>query len=274
MVTKFFAPHPALNEFIESIVLIHIDFSLGDSPSPIYTFVPSHTRFICFYLQDPVKVKRLDADFIARTEALVIGPQLKPVVLDLGRKHLNISVGFKPSGMYRLLGIPLEELVDQDLDGKLVFGNEAEILIDRLLEARDYAKMNSIVQAFFLKKLHSLKPLLPFDKAMAALVQSGGNIEMEELASLSCLSIRQFQRQARLRIGHSPKLFSRLVRFSNAYKFKEFNPGVSWSEIFHRFGYFDHMHFIRDFKSFTDFTPGTLKEESISNSAMFHKLIS
>ncbi len=53
----------------------------------------------------------------------------------------------------------------------------------------------------------------------------------------------------------------RLIRFSKAYKFKEINPDVSCLEIAHRFGYYDHMHFIRDLKSFANFNPGILTEE-------------
>ncbi len=273
MFTKFFTPHPALSEYVESIVLIKIDFSLSESPSPIYTFLPNHTQFLCFCLQDLVKVKKYEGDFETRSESLMIGQHLKPVTIDLGRKHTNISVGLKPSGMYRLLGIPLEEIGELDLDARTILGNEIEIIIDMLLEAKDDNKINEIVQTFFLKKLQYLKPALPFDKAMSALTDSNGKLTMDEVASLSCLSVRQFERLSLQRIGHSPKLYSRIIRFSKAFKYKEHNPNMSWHELAYRFGYYDHMHFIRDFKSFANFNPGILTDEFIIKSAKFHKLI-
>ena len=273
MTVKFFNPYPQLAEFVESIVLIKIDFNLSNSPSPIYTFLPNHIQFLCFSLEDPVKVKKYDGDFESRSEAIMIGQHLKPVTLDLGRKHTNISVGLKPAGMYRLLGIPLEQIGELDLDARMLLGNEIEILVDMLLEAKTDDKINEIVQSFFLKKLQNLKPMLPFDKAMLVLSASNGNLTMDEVASLSCLSVRQFERLSLQRIGHSPKLYSKLIRFSKAFKYKECNPKISWSELAYRFGYFDHMHFIRDFKSFADFNPGNFKEDVINKSAQFHKLI-
>ncbi|MCH7411708.1 AraC family transcriptional regulator [Belliella sp. DSM 111904] len=273
MTVKFFNPHPSLAAFVESIVLIKIDFNFINSPSSVYTFLPNHIQFLCFCLEDPVKVKKYEGDFESRSEAILIGQHLKPVTLDLGRKHTNLSIGLKPAGMYRLLGIPLEQIGELDMDARMLLGNEIDILVDMLLEAKTDDGMNEIIQSFLIKRLNHLRPLLPFDKAMLALSASNGNLSMDEVAALSCLSVRQFERISLQRIGHSPKLYSRLIRFSRAFKYKECNPKVSWSELAYRFGYFDHMHFIRDFKSFADFSPGSFKEDVIKESAQFHKLI-
>jgi AraC-like DNA-binding protein len=273
MLPTYFAPHPALLEYIDSVFVLDIDFTTGTSPSPIYPFVPTHNRFLCFYLQDQVQVKKQwDSNFTTRARSIIIGPQLTPVTLNLGQHHQAVVVNLKPAGMYRLLGIPMAELVDCDYDARLVMGREIDELLDRLHAGRSPAERNAITQRYLLGKLAQLKPLLPFDLAMLRQVHASGNLPIERVAREACLSMRQFERKSYERLGLSPKVYSRMIRFSHAYKYKESSPHTSWTEIAHRCGYFDQMHFIRDFKAFAGFTPSMLKEAEIEKSVLFRKM--
>lgn len=273
MLPVHFAPHPALLEFINSVFVFDIDFRAGTELSPIYPFVPSPNRFLCFFLHDQVKMsKGPGQEFIQRARSIIIGPQLTPVTLDLGQQHQALVVCLKPAGMYRLLGIPMAELVDCDYDARLVMGREIDELVERLQEARGPAARNDITQHYLLGKLPQLKPSLPFDLAMLHQVQASGNLPIERVAARACLSVRQFERKSYERLGLSPKVYSRMIRFSHAYKYKESTPATSWTEIAHRCGYFDQMHFIRDFKFFAGFTPSMLKEEEIKKSMLFRTM--
>lgn len=269
MFYTYYAPHPALLEFIDSIFVLNVSFTPGVGLSPIYPFVPTHNRFLCFYLDDQVKVKKQTGDFVVRARSIIIGPQLTPVTLDLGQNHQAVVVNLKPAGMYRLLGIPMAELVDCDFDARLVIGKEIEELLDRLQEAQTSQERNAITQRYLLWKLDQLKPALPFDLAMLQLVHASGNLPIEYVASQACLSVRQFERKSYERLGLPPKIFGRMIRFSHAYKYKENSPHTSWTAIAYRCGYFDQMHFIRDFKFFTGLTPGMLKEADIEKSIRF-----
>lgn len=272
MINSVYNPHPALRDFVENITITSFDFTEEKNISPIYKFVPTHTRFLCFYLQDQVSVKKQNTDFAIRERAMIIGPQTIPVILDLGKKHKDVVVCLKPCGMYRLLGIPLKEIVDKDYDARLVIGKEVETLTYQLIDAETDEMKNKVIQTYLLKKLEYLKPCLPFDIAMLELVKENGNLNMDYVASKSCISLRQFERQSLERIGLPPKVYARLIRFSHAYKLKEMFPKSSWISIAHICGYFDQMHFIRDFKFFAGFTPSSLKEEDIIHSVRFRTL--
>ena len=272
MIQTHFAPHPALLEYIDSIFVLHFDFTAAGSPSPIYPFVPTHNRFLCFYLEDQVKVQKQVGGFGVRARSIVIGPQLTPVTLDLGQRHQAVIVNLKPAGMYRLLGVPMSELVDCDYDARLVLGREIDELLDRLQAGHSPAERNATTQRYLLSKLRLLKPLLPFDLAMLHQVRASGNLPIERVAAQACLSLRQFERLAHERLGLPPKLYSRMIRFSHAYKYKEMAPHTSWLDIAHRCGYFDQMHFIRDFKFFAGFTPGRLREEEVRKSVLFRTM--
>jgi hypothetical protein len=188
--------------------------------------VPTHNRFLCFYLEDQVRVKKPEEGFSQRARSIIIGPQLTPVTLDLGR-HQAVVVNLKPAGMYRLLGVPMHELVDCDYDARLVLGQEIDELLERLQAGRTAQARNDITQRYLLGKLRQLKPLLPFDRAILQQVHASGNLPIERVAAQACLSLRQFERQARERLGLPPKLYSHMIRFSHTYKHKESAPHIS-----------------------------------------------
>ena len=272
MQMEHFAPHAALLEYIDSVFIVTIDFRVGGGLSAIYPFVPTHNRFLCFYLHDPVKVKKQTGGFVSKARSIIIGPQLTPVTLDLGQDHQAIIVNLKPAGMYRLLGIPMAELVDCDYDARLVLGREIDELLGRLQESQRNAAKNVLIQTYLLGKLPMLRPMLPFDLAMLQQVHASGNIPIERVAAQACLSLRQFERKSYERLGFSPKMYSRMIRFSHAYKYKESAPHASWLDIAHRCGYYDQMHFIRDFKFFAGFTPSVLREQQIEQSVRFRTM--
>lgn len=272
MIHSVYQPHPALAEFVDSITVVRIDFSVEKNISSAYTFVPSPTRFLCFYLQDKFLAKRNGEEFLEKERSLVIGPFTAPVELDLKVKHEAILVYLKPSGMFRLFGIPLHEIVDKDYDARLVLGAEVETVLERLTEAKSDDLKSTILQGYLLNKLKSLQPPLPFDKAMLRLVKNLGNLSMESIASDACLSLRQFERKSLERVGVSPKLYSKMIRFSHAYSIKEMHPEKSWGLIANQCGYFDQMHFIRDFKFFYGSTPGCLTETNVEHSVKFRAL--
>ena len=268
---SLFLPHPALCDYIDNVTIVSFDFDIEKDISPIYSFIPSHTRFMCFYLQDKLCIKK-DGEFSLCERSIIIGPQTKPVILDLGRKHMVLLVNLKPGGMYRLLGIPMNEIVDKDFDARSILGNEVDLLLARLRDAKTDEIRNQIVQLYLLQRLDSLLPCLPFDRAMLQLVKNRGNLNMDFVASQACMSLRQFERKSLERIGFSPKYFARMIRFSHAFKLKELSPHKSWTIIAHECGYFDQMHFIRDFKNFAGYTPSGLTESDIINSVRYFTL--
>lgn len=271
MKVSLFKPQAALFEYVESITIISCDFTVDKDISRYYTFVPTHTRFLCFYLEDKLHVKK-DMDFIIRERSMIIGPQTTPVTLYFGKKQKTVFVCLKPSGLFRLLGIPLHEIVDKDFDASLLMGKEINILIEQLRNSKTDELKNHLIQLYLLKQLNTLKPGLPFDLAMHQLVRNIGNLSMDFVASQACMSVKQFERKSMERIGFTPKVFARMIRFSHAYKLKELYPQKPWVQIAYECGYFDQMHFIRDFKNFAGFTPSGLTESDIVSSVRFRTL--
>jgi len=203
----------------------------------------------------------VDGDFLIQPRSVIVGPQLTRVTLDINKNHKAVRVGFHPGGLNRLLGISMSEMVDKSYDATDVFGNELGLVNNELQETQSFDEIHQVIERFFLQKLKILKKALPFDRAMLELLRLNGNVPIEQIASMACLSLRQFERVCKDRIGLPPKLFARLTRFSKAYRIRENTPHLSWTRIAYECGYFDQMHLIRDFKEFAGVTPGVIEKE-------------
>ena len=169
-----------------------------------------------------------------------------------------VYIGFKPGGMFRLLGIPMNTFINDEIDGADVYGGEISEILEQLNEAAGNKELVTTVESFLISKMKKLKSADPLDFAIQEIIKQGGNIGMDQIADLSCLSFRQFERKCIDKIGIPPKLYARITRFSKAYRMREVNPDASWTGLAHSAGYYDQMHLIRDFKEFTGVTPSGL----------------
>lgn len=261
MQMKFYTPHILLQEFINCIMIVHVEAKPGDAPM-ISPYPPSPQNCLFFYINDQIKMQKDTAGaFVLQPRSVIVGPQLTRVTLDINKSHKAVRVGFHPGGLYRLLGISMAEMVDESYDATDVFGNKLLEVNNRLQEAGTFDEIHVVIENFLLKKLSVLKRALPFDIAMLELLRLHGNVSIDKMASMACLSVRQFERVSKERIGLPPKLFARLVRFSKAYRLKESSAKLSWTSIAYECGYFDQMHLIRDFKEFAGVAPSIIEKE-------------
>jgi AraC-like DNA-binding protein len=228
---------------------------------------PEHSLY--FYPRNPLVVHYLEEQkTITCPPSIVIGPQVKRVNLSLGYDHIVLRVGFRTGGLHRLLHQPLHEVVDFTCNTEDYFGSALREVNEQLSNTADYTTMVQLVQQFLLKQLSKLKAEENIDRALTMLLKTGGNTTIDYLAKESCLSFRQFERKCKERIGLSPKLYARIVRFSKAYRMREANPHLSWTAIAHITGYFDQMHLIRDFKAFAGGVTPTHIDKELAQSSI------
>jgi AraC-like DNA-binding protein len=258
--SKVYIPHAALQEFVISIIAI--DALLPDGIDEVETpYPPTPHQSIIFYCDHPIRMQKEGWDhFDLQPTIVVVGPQYTRVNLVVRERLKAVRVDFYPGGLYRLLGIPMTHLFDGGFNALEVFGNEMNVIHQQLLDSPDNETRKNIVEEFLLEKRNHLKTTLPFDFAMRELMRNDGNISIEKIASFACLSLRQFERKCSERIGMPPKSFARIIRFSKAYRLREAHPHLTWTAIAHEAGYFDQMHFIRDFKEFAGVTPSIIEE--------------
>lgn len=251
----FFAPHPALRHVVNNIMIGHaVTDNLGTNLSFQFPPLPEHS--ILFYPYDKPTVQNIATKQIKTLYACTItGPQTERTILSLGRNHLMIKIGFQPGALYRLLGQPMQAMLQIDYDGEAVFGSAVKDIVDELANATDFSLMKKIADEFMFSHVTKIRKPLAIDRVIPEIIKHGGIISIDDLVKKAYLSNRQFERAFKDRMGVSPKFYSRLVRFGRAWLLKENNPNMTWTQVAHECNYFDQMHLIRDFKAFADTNP-------------------
>lgn len=255
----YFLPEPSLQPYVENIIVV--DLNVNEDFIQEITIVPDYRPCLCFILEDKVSALE-NGSLVERENVIFAGFHLFSTVMNLGKRHRAVCVQFKPIGWNSLMNhVPQNEVLNNCFGAKLFLGSYTDVLIERLATVTTAGLQNYIIQSFLKERLNKLEIPTPFDRAIDAFIQSGGKLSVEETASLACLSLRQFERLCNQKIGVSPRMFGRLIRFSNTYKLKEQQPHLSWNKIAFHCGYFDHMHLIRDFKQFSGTTPTITEDE-------------
>lgn len=249
-----------------------VDAELPEGVDVVVTpYPPTPFQSLIFYCDDPISMGRIgEGNFEKQPNAVLIGPQYSRVNIKVHKRLKSVRVDFLPGGLFRMLGIPMNELFDQGFDAADVFGAGIKGLNEQMTEVNlETAKY--FVEEFLLKQLNRPATLLPIDNALLLLMQNNGSLSMQSMASLSCLSIKQFERKCKERIGMNPKLYARILKFSNAYRIHESSPQLSWTKIAYAAGYYDQMHMIKDFKVFAGVNPSVIEQQLLTTPLRMQK---
>ncbi|MEA5138937.1 helix-turn-helix domain-containing protein [Arcicella rigui] len=262
MFYKVFQPHPALREFVNNIMVFQLDIPLHEKP-PTISFPPLAEQCLYFYpFEVPESEYLTSHKKVILPQSILVGPQVNRIKLKMPHRNFTIKVGFQPGGLYRLLGIPMNEMImDESLESTYFLDKNIKFIIEQLQETDSLEKSLEIVQNFLLSKLKVLKPKLPLDDVLPLISKNGGLVNIDTVASQACVSTRQLERLFLQRLGLQPKFFARMTRFAKAWTLKEKFPDTKWTTIAYQCGYFDQMHLIRDFKAFCGISPSVIEDE-------------
>jgi len=272
---KFFRkyePSDTQKNIIREYQILHVKWDASDPlPPPFITCLANTEQNLYFYPKDSVKVlPTIDSDGIIAPVANITGPKNKPVGLKFGKDYLMIKVAFHPTGLYRLLRIPMQKTVNIGLNAVEFLSDEIETVNQKLIQSSSYDDMIKIVSDFMDKRIRDgIANEEPIDKVAIQMLDPFAKNTMPEWASMACLSLRQFERNFTTRVGISPKMYIRLVRFEHAMVIKNKSPEKSWSEIALECEYNDSSHLLREFRQFAEFAPGTLLKKQTSGHGDF-----
>jgi AraC-like DNA-binding protein len=173
-----------------------------------------------------------------------------------GRSH-GMQVNLTPLGAFQVFGVPMDRLTNRTIPLEDVFGRMAEALQQRLLQSSGWEARFAMLDTLFAARLSEASaPSSAIAWAWQRLTESRGRLSIGALAEEIGWSQRHFIAGFRAQIGLPPKMFARVLRFSQAVRLLNGSPATAWTQIAHDCGYYDQAHFIRDFRAFAGSTPG------------------
>ena len=256
MVLSEFAPGPALANFVRVYRVVQFECK-GITNLPFKPYPPRPEHCLSFYPRDTETVEYVNSGKkITNLKTVLMGQQDEVTNRYVGRDFLVFQVVFRPGALYRLTGIPSWELNNSYFDAETVFSKDIKEVNDKLNDAIGFKEMVAVVEYFLLKQVNrSVKEFHRLDEVSNIILQSTDNISIEWLAKESCLSLRQYERKFKERMGISPRYFNKIVRFENAFRLKNKSPQLDWLSIAIQCGYHDYQHLVKDYKAFTNQSP-------------------
>jgi len=191
----------------------------------------------------------------------IIGPQSWRRSRLIIRGHIeSLVVMFQPCGFHALFGVPTEPLAQTGTEGHSVLGPAVSQLHQRLGNARLFSERVRLLDAFFLRHLKTMHSDDIVHRALHLLTTPGNSLKVTDVADQIGINVRQLERKSLAYAGVSPKMLTRISRFSHALSLRT-ERSFNWTQIAHAAGYHDQMHMIRDFRAFAGEAPASAVQE-------------
>ncbi|UKS24175.1 helix-turn-helix domain-containing protein [Paenibacillus sp. HWE-109] len=206
------------------------------------------------------KIKLFDREYKNPTRtygsSVICGPHSEYFIIDTSEETTVLGIHFKPGGMYPFLKMPLNELHNTLVSLEALWGARAHELREKLLESEVVNDKFRILEES-LTKLAS-RPLVRHPAVSFALNEFQSlphRSPLSDVIGQIGLSHRRFIQIFKEEVGMTPKLFCRLRRFQEVLNRIDRTKNVNWLDVALACGYYDQMHFIKDFQAFSSLNP-------------------
>jgi AraC-like DNA-binding protein len=266
MICKRIKPSLFLHDYIKEYVLIDMLFDAKQS-APVKAYPTNPEEGMSFQIKGFHLSESPELNFIEKNaKSYIFGQPDTRQNLHISHEFMKVHVRFQPGALFRLLQIPMNELVHKRIDGELILGAEMREISEKLANAPDYEAIPLILNQFFTKKVKQIKyQIQPIDSIGRLILENPQGFNLEKIANEACLSRRQFEKRFVKQIGVTPKYYARICRFYQAYALKDAQPDLDWLYIAVNTGYTDYQHLVKDFTKFAGTKPNSLIEESRQN---------
>ena len=175
----------------------------------------------------------------------------------------GVGTKFRPGGFAAFAGgRAVSELTDRHVAVTELFGDEAQPLL-----ATDDAE--ALVRAVH-TLLRSRLPAVPdprislVQEIVADIQRSAPDESVAALAGRHHLSVRTLQRLFGQYVGVGPKWVMQRYRLHDAIEGLDRRRRQDWTRFALDLGYYDHAHFLRDFRSLVGVTPAAYEAQTLS----------
>jgi AraC-like DNA-binding protein len=196
----------------------------------------------------------------SRCNVLYVGPFTERQRIPMANHCEYFCVWFRPGIMPRVADVTAGDLVNTWAVLPKVLGTDVDELGERLSAVRGLDAKRRFIENFFHKAgLTSVMPSGTYRRAVELVESTGGKIRVDGLSETLGVTTRTLERLFREHAGVSPKRFIRLVRFQRVLsQLRSSETHINLADLACEWGYADQSHFIRDFKSLMQTTPGEI----------------
>ncbi|EJL28414.1 helix-turn-helix domain-containing protein [Brevibacillus sp. BC25] len=180
-----------------------------------------------------------------------------------GQGHV-FGVKFRPGGFYPFLNAPVSKLSGSSTSLEAVFGVATEQLEKEVLSLPDDQQMVKTVEAFLVEHLPKPDPNVTRISEIVRMIQADRAVlKVEDAVQLTGMNLRTMQRLFDRYVGVSPKSVIQRYRLHEAAEQIDQGTVQDWLDLSTSLGYYDHSHFIRDFRAIVGVAPNEYRRAHI-----------
>jgi AraC-like DNA-binding protein len=257
--SRYYSPTPALNPYIKKYLIYE---NREDQPMgiPFRALPNGYTELYLHLKGSGIRFLRKNechqhAHFVAGI--FEMGYPLKLDIDKEGRIFKGVCVTFHPTGVPRLLGIHVGVLTNRILDFSSLAGTQSQLLLEHLEMASSDQEIIHHLNTFFMTRLNQGVTTTSGEihQILELFSRTIGQSSIEELARHTNHSYKSIYRLFDKHLGLCPKMYIKILRFNKACSLLHLHPGIGWTELVHRCGYYDQSHFIREFRAIMKESP-------------------
>lgn len=183
------------------------------------------------------------------------GQSTKPITLATFGSFGCFGINFYPYAIPLLFGISSRDTTSQSLELQHLFGSNAPTIIDEVLDkASDEERLHYLTRLLE-RHIHGKTPDPIIEAAVQYFLANNGQGSIDELCTYLGYSVRQVERSFKEKIGISPKMYARIIRFHGAIRKYNQQTFANLSQLALSSGFSDQAHFIREFQQFSGIKP-------------------
>ncbi|UII31252.1 helix-turn-helix domain-containing protein [Fulvivirga ulvae] len=265
-----FQPHPDLESLISCYWTLEVP---ADTDAQRQRIVPDGCIEMAFILGDDIKRYTVGDEFILQPRAMVLGQTMEPFYIEPTGHVDTFAVRFYPYGFANFVTTPIKALANKETPIESLFGEKAQVLEQRIIQATDIRQRIEIVEGFLFEILNDQTTIDNIVKTTVdTLFSTQGRVTISSILKNDPSKRRQLERKFLKQIGISPKQLGKVIRLQAALKMLLDEKEQNLTSVAYESEYYDQSHFIKDFREFTGTSPKELLgDESMLLSRLFYK---
>lgn len=262
---KEFKPHPHLQPYIENYWLQVFNGEKNEE-SPTQKCLPLGMVQIIVHTHEQECLVHQNGQWRRLPDMFFVGLYKDAVSWKTVGSSVCFGINIKPENLVQFFNVPAAALYNEYTDVSNFLQSRINTLADQLMGHTNGGTLVAIAEAYLLNRLKDIQSERSYITEATKLIrESKGSISIQELCKSLYVCERQLQRTFKDALGASPKVYTRIIRFRNAYQYVRATKAsrLSWASLSYDFGYADQAHFIRDFKEFTGAVPSLVVEDKL-----------
>lgn len=250
---------PPLGAWVECVWFLESDVHDADTGAEQRILPDGCIELICHVGGRFLEISRAGLHS-TQPPCFLVGVLTSPFVVRPAGAVDTIGVRFRPGCAYRFFNEPLAAFADRAVSLEHLWGAAARELWERLAATDDEVARIDLISQALLERFAGADHDPITASAVGDLVHSAGRASVGVLASRAGVTPRQLQRRFAERVGASPKLLARILRFQNTLRLRAPLTGgrADWVRVAIECGYADQSHLIHDYAAFAGNTPASL----------------